>query len=111
VELFVLEPADYFLIIMESTVVVGVLVVIVLALAIRSRYPELTSEGWLVICTGLISIIFHGIFDVLDTLKWNIDYMTDWLNVFDGLTFVAGIALLALGTWQIANYGAKKWGL
>ncbi len=110
-DLFTLDSGDTFLIIIESTVIIGLLVALVIALVIWSQYKEMASKGWLIICGGIASIMIHGIFDVLDTFKWSIDGFRDLLNVFDGIFFVAGIIMITAGIWLIADSGAKAWGL
>ena len=108
-----LDPEDQFLIIVEILTLVGLLISSFLALRIRSRYPNLTSKGWLEVCIGLFSMALHAGFDVLDTLKWSIEEidMSDLLNVFDGSFFLLGICLVGLGIWKTASYGAKEWDL
>ncbi|MHA1167838.1 MAG: hypothetical protein ACTSRU_08465 [Candidatus Hodarchaeales archaeon] len=110
-DLFTLASGDYYLIIIESTVIVGLLAALVLALIIWSQYKDLASKGWLEICIGIASIMIHGVFDVLDTFIWSIDGFRDLLNVFDGIFFVAGIILITIGIWMIADHGAKAWGI
>ena len=110
-ELVTIKTDDYFLILMESLLIFFGIVALLIALKVRTRYPKLTSGGWLEICAGLGSFILHAIFDVLDTMKWDINEFSDWLNVFDGFFFVLSILLIAYGVWKIANYGAELWGL
>lgn len=105
-----IEPDDFFLIGMESLIVIGLIGAIVFAYLVLSRYPKVTSQGWKLILIGLLFMLFHGIFDVLDTMQWD-DIVVDILNVFDGATFVIGLLLFALGIYRIAEYGAKQWGL
>ncbi|MFX0085220.1 MAG: hypothetical protein ACFFAU_06070 [Candidatus Hodarchaeota archaeon] len=109
--LITLERDDLFLISIEFLISIGLLISLVLALKIRSRYPNLTVKGWLEICIGLFGILLHSIFDVLDTLKWNIKDLNDILNVFDGLFFVLGLVLVGIGIMKIANSGATAWEL
>ena len=59
---------------------------------------------------GLVFMLIHAIFDVLDTMQWD-DLVVDTFNVIDGATFVIGLLLFALGIYRIAEYGAKQWGL
>ena len=108
-----LDPEDQFLITMEFLILIGLFLSLILALRIRSRYPNLTSKGWLEICIGLFFIALHAGFDVLDTLKWAVDAidMPDLLNVFDGSFFLLGICLVGFGIMKIANYGAEAWEL
>ncbi len=109
--LVTLEADDLFLISIEFLISIGLLVSLAFALKIRSRFPNLTVKGWLEICIGLLGIFVHGIFDVLDTFKWNIEDLNDILNVFDGLFFVLGLVLVGIGIMKIANYGATAWEL
>ncbi|MFW9994419.1 MAG: hypothetical protein ACFFD4_20415 [Candidatus Odinarchaeota archaeon] len=110
-DLFALDSGDYFLFMMEFISCIGLAIALVLALIVKSRYSKLASRSWLIICLGLACIVLHGIFDVLDTLKWSIDNVVDWLNIFDALFFVIGIVLLGAGIWQFAKHGAEAWGL
>ena len=105
-----IEPDDFFLIGMESLIVIGLIVAFVFAFLVYSRYPKLTSQGWRSILIGLVFMLLHAIFDVLDTMQWD-DIVVDALNVLDGATFVIGLLLFAMGIYKIAEYGAKQWGL
>ncbi|MHA1968620.1 MAG: hypothetical protein ACW964_12545 [Candidatus Hodarchaeales archaeon] len=107
--LVTLDSDDLFLVTMESLILIGLVITLILALRIRSRYPNLTSIGWLEICVGLLGVALHAVFDVLDTFKWSIEDMSDLLNVFDGSTFVLGLILVGIGILRVANYGAKAW--
>lgn len=104
-----IDPDDMFLIGVESLIVIGVLIALVVAFLIRTRHPHL-SKGWNFIILGLVFILLHGIFDVLDTMQFD-DLVVDTINVFDGATFLIGLLLFAVGIYQIAQFGAKQWGL
>ena len=106
-----LDPDDLFLISIEILITIGLLVNLLFALKIQSRFPDLTSKGWREIWLGLLGISLHSIFDVLDTLKWGMEDFTDLLNVFDGFFFVLGLIVVGLGIYKIANYGATTWEL
>ena len=105
-----IEPDDVFLISMESMIVIGLIGAIVFAYLVQSRYPKVISQGWKYILIGLVFMLIHAIFDVLDTMQWD-DLVVDTFNVIDGSTFVIGLLLFALGIYRIAEYGAKQWGL
>ncbi|MHA1637745.1 MAG: hypothetical protein ACTSUO_03330 [Candidatus Thorarchaeota archaeon] len=105
-----IDPDDIFLIGMESMIVVGVLIAVIVAYLIQSRHPKITSMGWKTIIIGLAFILFHSIFDVLDTLQFD-DLVVDVLNVLDGASFVIGLVLFALGIYKIAEFGAQQWGI
>ena len=105
-----IDPEDVFLIGMESMIVIGLIGAIVFAYLVQSRYPKVISQGWKFILIGLVFMLIHAIFDVLDTMQWD-DLVVDSLNVIDGATFVIGLLLFALGIYRIAEYGAKQWGL
>ncbi|MHA1481105.1 MAG: hypothetical protein ACTSQZ_06755, partial [Candidatus Thorarchaeota archaeon] len=87
-----IDPEDVFLISMESMIVIGLIGAIVFAYLVLSRYPKVTSQGWKLILIGLVFMLFHAIFDVLDTMQWD-DIVVDTLNVLDGATFVIGLLL------------------
>jgi len=105
-----LDPEDLFLISMESLIVLGLFTATVISYKIRKKHPRITSEGWTSIVAGIAILMFHAIFDALDTLQFD-DFVIDILNLFDGLTFVIGLLLFAYGIYRIAEYGAKQWGL
>lgn len=105
-----IKTDDLFLIGMESLIVIGLIGAIIFAYLVQSRYPKVTSQGWKFILIGLVFMLLHAIFDVLDTMQWD-DLVVDSLNVIDGATFVIGLLLFALGIYRIAEYGAKQWGL
>ena len=90
-------------------IVVGVLISVIVAYLILARHPKMTAMGWKTIIIGLIFILFHSVFDVLDTLQFD-DVVVDSLNVLDGATFVIGLVLFALGIYKIAEFGAQQWG-
>ena len=95
---------------MESMIVVGVLIAVIVAYLILSRHPKITAMGWKTIIIGLTFILVHAIFDVLDTLQFD-DLVVDIFNVIDGATFVIGLVLFALGIYKIAEFGAQQWGI
>ncbi len=103
-----LDPEDLFLISVESLIALGFVIALVFAYKVQLRHPKLTSQGWNKIIIGLAFLIFHAIFDALDTLQWD-DFTVDVLNVFDGTCFVIGLILFALGIFGIAKYGAQLW--
>ncbi len=95
---------------MESLIVIGLLVAMMLAYRVTKRYPKLTSHGWSLIIIGIVFLIIHSIADVLDTLQLD-DLVVDLLNIIDGSAFVVGLVLFAVGIYQIAVFGAKQWRL
>lgn len=104
-----IDPEDMILIGVEFLIVVGLLIALVIAFLVRSRHPKL-SKGWNFIILGIVFILLHGIFDVLDTMQFD-DLLVDTLNVFDGATFLIGLLLFAFGIYRIAEFGAQQWGL
>jgi hypothetical protein len=102
-----IDPEDLYLIGVESLIVLGVLVALVIAYLIQTRHEEI-ARGWNLVVIGLVFILIHSVFDVLDTLQWD-DLIVDVLNVGDGVTFVIGLLLFALGIYRIADFGAKQW--
>ncbi len=105
-----LESEDIYLFAIEALITVGFLASCIIAWFLRTKFPKQSSKGWIWISLGLFSIAIHGVFDALDTLKWDVESLKDWLNFFDGLFFVLGILLIAIGIYWIAKLGAKKWG-
>ena len=104
-----IDPEDMFLIGVESLIVIAIAIALIIAIIVRTRHPKV-STGWNFIILGLVSLLLHGIFDVLDTMQFD-DLLVDIINVFDGATFLLGLLLFALGIYRIAEYGAKQWGL
>ncbi|MHA2426312.1 MAG: hypothetical protein ACXAEF_16100 [Candidatus Thorarchaeota archaeon] len=102
-----IDPEDLYLIGIESLIVLGVLVALVIAYLILSRHESI-AKGWNFVVYGLLFILLHSVFDVLDTLQWD-DLTVDLLNVGDGVTFLIGLLLFALGIYRIAVFGAKQW--
>ncbi|MHA2425938.1 MAG: hypothetical protein ACXAEF_14200 [Candidatus Thorarchaeota archaeon] len=102
-----IDPEDLYLIGVESLIVLGVLIALVIAYLILSRHERI-AKGWNFVVYGLLFILLHSIFDVLDTLQWD-DLTVDLLNVGDGVTFLIGLLLFALGIYRIAEHGAKQW--
>ena len=112
-----LAEEDLFLILVELTIAIGLLIVCYLVIKIKRDYPKLTEEGWTFIVIGMISLLLHALFDALDTLDFmsitnneaQADFINDILNLLDGSGFLLGIMLLSLGIYKIADYGAKVW--
>ncbi len=102
-----IDPDDLYLIGVESLIALGVLVALVIAYLILSRHEKI-AKGWNFVVFGLLFILIHSIFDVLDTLQWD-DIVVDVLNVGDGITFLIGLLLFAIGLYRIAEFGAKQW--
>ncbi len=105
-----LEVRDVPLIASEILVAIGLAVAVLFAMGIRKKHPSVTSRGWDTMVVGLVFLLAHAVFDVLDTLKLG-DLTVDILNVADGLAFVLGLMLMVVGILQIAAYGAEQWGL
>lgn len=105
-----IDPDDLYLWTIELLIIVGLLVSVYFAIKVKSKYKYLTEHGWNTIVYGMIFILFHAIFDALDTLEWTDDVITDMLNVLDGGTFVIGLCIVAFGIWKIAQYGDEIWG-
>ncbi|MFW9848757.1 MAG: hypothetical protein ACFFF4_06435 [Candidatus Thorarchaeota archaeon] len=106
-QLDLIDPDDLYLIGVESLITLGVLVALVIAYLILSRHEKI-AKGWNFVVFGLLFILLHSIFDVLDTLQWD-DIVVDVLNVGDGITFLIGLLLFAIGLYRIAEFGAKQW--
>ena len=109
IQIDLIDPEDVYLIGVESLIVLGVLVALIIAYLIQSRHTKI-AKGWNFVVIGLGFILFHSIFDVLDTMQWD-DLIVDVLNVLDGATFLIGLLLFALGIYRIAEYGAQQWGM
>jgi hypothetical protein len=104
-----IDPEDTFLVSAEALIIIGLFIAVILAYMIHKRHSSIAT-GWNFILFGMISLLAHSIFDMLDTFQWD-DLVVDVLNVLDGFTFCLGLLLLALGIYKIAEFGAKKWGL
>ena len=102
-----IDPEDLYLIGVESLIVLGVLVALVIAYLILSRHKKI-AKGWNYVVYGLFFIFIHAVFDVIDTFQWDA-FTVDILNVGDGVTFLIGLLLFALGIYRIAEFGAKQW--
>ncbi len=109
IDIQLIDPEDTFLVGAEALIIVGLLIAVILAYMIHKRHASIAT-GWNFILFGMISLLFHAVFDMLDTFQWD-DLVVDVLNVLDGFTFCLGLLLLAFGIYKIAEFGAKKWGL
>ncbi len=104
-----IDPEDVFLISAEALIVIGLLVAVVFAFIVQKKHAKI-ANGWNFIFYGIIFLLLHSVFDMLDTLQLD-DLIVDILNILDGSTFVLGLLMFAFGIYKIAEYGAKKWGL
>jgi len=112
--LLLIDPADTILILFEIIIAVLLMVTCIVAIKLQKQHSKLASKGWPAIVNGLVLILIHAIFDVLDTLDYSDlladdTLLVDLLNVGDGLSLVVGIGLLAYGIYVIAEYGAEIW--
>ncbi len=106
---FYLDSADLFLFVVEIIIAFGFLVVFLFSLFMSTDYHKI-SKGWNFVIVGLFFIFIHAVFDVLDTLKWEKKITRDILDFFDGLFFVFGLLLLALGILRINKHSKTLWG-
>lgn len=102
-----LDPSDQFLFLVEVLYFVGALVTFGLAGLPATKYPKLTEKGWLQVIVGLGLVALHGLFDALDTL--DLGAVENWLDLLDGLFFVAGLAFVIVGVWRTANHAQEMW--
>lgn len=109
IQINLLDPEDTFLISAETLIIIGLAIAVFFAYRIHKKHSSINT-GWNIILYGMISLLVHSIFDMLDTLQWD-DFVVDVLNVLDGTAFVLGLLLLAVGIYKIAEFGAKKWEL
>ncbi|MHA1248305.1 MAG: hypothetical protein ACTSPE_13335 [Candidatus Thorarchaeota archaeon] len=105
-----IAPADAPLIAAETAIVIGLVVATAISLSIRGRHLKLARYGWNYIVGGLVLLVVHALFDVLDTLQIE-DLLVEIFNVLDGTTFLIGMICFAVGIVRIAEHGAKEWGL
>jgi hypothetical protein len=92
----------------EITLFVGFLVITILLIVFRSRYPQLTLNGWIELLIGSFCLALKGIFDGLDTIA-----PTELLHaIFDyseaSFMFI-GLILLGIGLLRITIYSARVW--
>ncbi len=105
-----LDPNDIPLISSEIVIVAGLVLATIVAVFVGRRHARLADGGWQLIVLGLVFLVAHGVFDVLDTLQLD-DFTVNLLNLADGTTFVLGLLLFAVGIYQIAEMGAGEWGV
>ena len=105
---WLIEPDDGLTFTVEVTLFVGFIFISVLLLLLRSKFPQLTTNGWVELLIGAFCIALKGLTDGLDTIA------PDGLlhDIFDtaeaGFMFI-GLILLGIGLIRITIYSAKIW--
>ena len=103
-----IETDDVLTFSVEIAIFVGFIVISVILLILRNKFPQLTKNGWIELVIGAVFIALKGLFDGLDTIT-----LTDlYHDIFDSLeaTFLfIGLILFGIGLLRIALYSSKVW--
>ena len=96
--------------ILELLTTLILLVALIFAISIHFKYPKLSAKSWLTICYGLFFLVIHALFDLLDSHDWETEILSDYFNIVDGITYIIGLLLIALGIVKISKKGQEIWG-
>lgn len=105
---WVIQPKDGLTFAIEITLFVGFIVLSILLLLLRGRFPQLTKNGWIELLIGVFCLALKGLTDGLDTIA------PDGLlhDIFDtaeaGFMFI-GLILLGIGLLRITIFSVKVW--
>ena len=106
---WILDPAkDGLTFTVEITLFVGFIIITVLLILLRSRFPQLTLNGWIELLIGSFCLALKGIFDGLDTIAPT-DLLHDIFDYSEASFMFIGLILLGIGLLRITIYSARVW--
>lgn len=106
--IFELNTEDILTFSVEIVIFIGFLIISILLFILRSRFPQLTKNGWIELVIGAPFIALKGLFDGLDTIVSE-DLYHDIFDSMEAIFLFIGLILLGAGLLRIALYSAKVW--
>ncbi|MFW9922878.1 MAG: hypothetical protein ACFFDW_06265 [Candidatus Thorarchaeota archaeon] len=103
-----LRPEDRITFSAEVVLFGGFVIITILLILMRNKFPQLTKNGWIELVIGSSFIALKGLFDGLDTLI-DIDLLHDIFDSCEAIFIFVGLVLLGTGLLRIALYSAKVW--
>lgn len=91
----------------EMSIFLGFVIISILLIVLRGKFPQVTRNGWIELVIGAPAIALKGLFDGLDTVTSGVAK-----DVFDSLEasfLFLGLILLGIGLLRIALFSAKTW--
>ena len=105
---WILESKDGLTFTVEITLSVGFIIICVLLFLLRSRFPQLTKNGWIELLIGSFCLALKGISDGLDTISPT-DLLHDIFDALDAGFMILGLIALGIGLLRITIYSARVW--
>ncbi|MBD3190750.1 MAG: hypothetical protein GF308_08900 [Candidatus Heimdallarchaeota archaeon] len=105
---WMIKEGEGFTFAVELIIFVGFVAISGLLFQLRSRFPELTTRGWIELIIGAPLIALKGLFDGLDTVAPD-GVAHDIFDYGEAVLFFIGLILLGIGLLRMALYSAKVW--
>ncbi len=91
-----------------ATIVAAVLILIVV-LHLKRKYPKLTKEGFTAFIVGILILIGHFLFDFLDTVAESGTILKSTFDILDAVFAFTGLFIIGFAFFKIAQYGMELW--
>ncbi len=100
--------------IIEGITVGAGLVVVLVVLFLKKKYPKFTQKGFNELVLGFLVFSAHFVFDLLDTLVTKkIDGQTviayDIFDVLDAVLAFVGLFIIGFAFYRVAKFGGEVW--
>lgn len=91
-----------------ATIVSGILVLLVI-LYLKRKYPVHTQKGFIEFGLGIVVLISHFIFDLLDTIVVSDIIFESVFDILDAVFAFVGLFIIGYAFFKIAQYGLELW--
>ena len=103
-----IKPDDGFTFTVEITLFVGFIIISILLILLRNKFPQFTKNGWIELLIGSFCLALKGITDALDTIAQK-DLLHQIFDSADAGFMFIGLILLGIGLLRITIFSAKVW--
>ncbi len=106
-----LDSSDVIVLSIELIVLVGYLLSLIVTIIIYHKNKRIISISWLWFIGAQICLFLHSLFDALDTLNWQSEYIDDWFDLFDGILFVVGVVVISIALFLLVKKEKEIWSI
>ena len=104
-----ITPEEINTVTIELLTILAACFVLMVILYLKKKYPKLTKEGFSEFILGVIFIISHLVFDLLDTMVIDDSIFEVSFDILDAVFAFAGLFIIGFAFYKIANYGMELW--
>ena len=104
-----ITPEEINTVTIEIITILAACFVLLVILYLRKEYPKLTKEGFVEFILGVIILICHFLFDLLDTLAIDGSINETTFDILDAVFAFTGLFIIGYAFYKIAHYGMELW--